>query len=101
MTTSNPFNIWLLHDDDPKERQRTMTDKKILFILKICISAGIFLILLGIYFHNFSTTIEEMGVNGIIISAVCIALGMILSLPTKMYLTFILVKRESENKHKP
>jgi hypothetical protein len=43
--------------------------------------------------------IEEIGVNGIMISAVCIALGMILSLPTKMYLTIILVKRESENKH--
>jgi hypothetical protein len=80
-----------------------VTDKKIMLILKTCISFGVFLILLGIYFHNFSTMIEEMGVNGIIISAVCIALGMILSLPTKMYLTFVLVKRESENspKHKP
>jgi hypothetical protein len=78
-----------------------MTDKKIMLILKICISVGIVLILLGVYFHNFSPTIEELGVNGIIISAVCIALGMILSLPTKMYLTFILVKRESENKQKP
>jgi hypothetical protein len=77
-----------------------VTDKKIMLILKVCISIGIFLILLGIYFHNFSPMIEKMGVNGIIISAVCIALGMILSLPTKMYLTFILVKRESENKHK-
>jgi len=77
-----------------------VTDKKIMLILKVCIAIGIFLILLGIYFHNFSPMIEEMGVNGIIISAVCIAVGMILSLPTKMYLTFILVKRESENKHK-
>jgi hypothetical protein len=78
-----------------------VTDKKLMLILKICIIIGIFLILLGIYFHNFSETIDEMGVNGIIISAVCIALGMILSLPTKMYLTFILVKRESEKKQKP
>jgi nitrate reductase gamma subunit len=101
MTTSIPFNIWLLHDDDTKERQRTMTDKTIMLILKVCISVGIVLILLGIYFHNFSPTIEEMGVNGIIISAVCIAIGMILSLPTKMYLTFLLVKRESDNKQKP
>jgi nitrate reductase gamma subunit len=83
-----------------KEVQRTMTDKTIMLILKVCISVGILLILLGIYFHNFSQTIEEMGVNGIIISAVCIAIGMILSLPTKMYLTFLLVKRESDNKHK-
>lgn len=77
-----------------------MTDKKLMLILKICITLGILLILLGVYFHNFSETIDEMGVNGIIISAVCIAIGMILSLPTKMYLTFILVKRESEKKHK-
>ena len=69
-----------------------------MLILKACITIGILLILLGIYFHNFSPMIDEMGVNGIVISAVCIALGMILSLPTKMYLTFILVKRESEKK---
>ena len=75
-----------------------MTDKKILLILKICITIGILLILLGIYLHNFSDMIEAMGVNGIIISAMCIALGMILSLPTKMYLTFILVKQESDKK---
>lgn len=77
-----------------------MTDYKIMLILKTCITIGILLILLGIYFHNFSHMIENMGVNGIIISAVCIAFGMILSLPTKMYLTFILVKHESEKNHK-
>ncbi|MGH1382714.1 MAG: hypothetical protein ACRAU9_17360 [Shewanella xiamenensis] len=36
-------------------------------------------------------TVEAMGVKGIIISAVCVAVGMALSLPTKMYLTFLLV----------
>ncbi|MFB2726819.1 hypothetical protein ACE02H_05060 [Shewanella mangrovisoli] len=40
-------------------------------------------------------TVEAMGVKGIIISAVCVAVGMALSLPTKMYLTFLLVKREA------
>lgn len=39
---------------------------------------------------------ESLGVTGIIISAVCIALGLIFSLPTKMYLTFLLVKREAD-----
>ena len=73
-----------------------MTDNKLILILKCCVISGIGLILLGIYFHNFSETVEDMGVNGIIISAVCVAFGMALSLPTKMYLTFILVKRESE-----
>ena len=71
-----------------------------MLILKTCITIGILLILLGVYLHNFSEMIEAMGVKGIIISAMCIALGMILSLPTKMYLTFILVKRESDKKQK-
>ncbi|MCG9731508.1 hypothetical protein L1D44_17075 [Shewanella sp. Isolate13] len=73
-----------------------MTDQKLILILKICISIGICLILLGIYLHNFNETVEAMGVQGIIISAVCVAFGMVLSLPTKMYLTFILVKREAD-----
>ncbi|MFT5790477.1 MAG: hypothetical protein ACI8SJ_002606 [Shewanella sp.] len=73
-----------------------MTDSKLILLLKTCITMGLILILLGIYFHNFSDTIEAMGVTGIIISAMCIALGMVLSLPTKMYLTFLLVKHEAD-----
>jgi hypothetical protein len=57
---------------------------------------GVCLILLGVYFHLFNQTIEQMGVNGIIISAACVAIGMALSLPTKMFLTFVLMKREIE-----
>ena len=76
-----------------------MTDDKLILILKTCITVGVCLILLGIYLHNFSDMIEAMGVIGIIISAMCVAFGMTLSLPTKMYLTFILVTRETE-KHK-
>ena len=60
------------------------------------ITIGLCLLLLGIYFHNFSEYMESLGVTGIIISAVCIALGLIFSLPTKMYLTFLLVKREAD-----
>ncbi|QFU24154.1 hypothetical protein FM038_019710 [Shewanella eurypsychrophilus] len=73
-----------------------MTDDKLVLILKCSICVGICLISLGIYLHNFSEMMEEMGVTGIIISAVCVAFGMALSLPTKMYLTFILVQREVE-----
>ena len=78
-----------------------MNDEKLIKLLKISISIGISLLLLGVYFHNFSDYIHRLGVQGIIISAVCIAFGLIFSLPTKMYLTFLLVKRESEqvNKH--
>lgn len=55
---------------------------------------GIALILLGVYFHMFNQTIENMGVTGILISACLVAVGMIMSLPTKMFLTILLVKRE-------
>ncbi len=75
---------------------RVVTNEKLILTLKICISVGICLIALGIYLHNFNETIEAMGVQGIIISAMCVAFGMALSLPTKMYLTFLLVKRETE-----
>ncbi len=76
-----------------------VTDKKLILVLKSCITVGIGLILLGIYLHNFNDTVEGMGVTGIIISAMCVAFGMALSLPTKMYLTFILVKREADKHH--
>ncbi|WP_100642857.1 hypothetical protein [Alteromonas facilis] len=73
-----------------------MNDATLLKVLKTIMAIGICLILLGVYFHNFSETIESMGITGIIISAVCVAVGMAMSLPTKMYLTFIWVKHESE-----
>jgi len=73
-----------------------VTNKKLILILNTSIITGICLILLGIYLHNFNETIEAMGVQGIIISAMCVAFGMVLSLPTKMYLTFLLVKREEK-----
>lgn len=73
-----------------------MKEDILIRLLKTSIAIGLVLILLGIYLHNFSEYMESLGVTGIIISAVCIAFGMIFSLPTKMYLTFILVKRETE-----
>jgi hypothetical protein len=75
-----------------------MAEETLIKWLKTSIAFGLFLLVLGIYLHNFSRTIESMGVAGIIISAVCIAIGLIFSLPTKMYLTFLLVKREAERK---
>lgn len=73
-----------------------MSDKTLLRVLKTIMTIGIVLILLGVYLHNFSETMEEMGVTGIVISACCVAIGMIMSLPTKMYLTFIWVKHEAD-----
>lgn len=74
-----------------------MSEERLITLLKTSIVIGLCLLLLGIYLHNFSEYMESLGVTGIIISALCIALGLVFSLPTKMYLTFLLVKRESEN----
>ena len=57
---------------------------------------GILLILTGVYLHMYEPRIEAMGVTGIVISAAFVAFGMILSLPTKMFITFLLVKREAD-----
>jgi len=73
-----------------------MPEQTLIKLLKISIGIGLSLLLLGIYLHNFSAYMESLGVTGIIISALCIAFGLIFSLPTKMYLTFLLVKREAD-----
>lgn len=75
-----------------------MSDASIVKLLKIVMAIGLTLVGLGIYFHIYNQAIEDMGVTGIIISACCVAIGMAMSLPTKMYLTFVLVKREQEQK---
>ena len=75
-----------------------MTDKKLIRILKVFIVIGISLILFGHYLLSYTDFTQQHGVTGIMISAGCIALGFACSLPTKMYLTFVLVKRESEQK---
>lgn len=74
----------------------TMSEQRLIQLLKTSIGIGLSLLVLGIYLHNFNDYMESLGVTGIIISAICIAFGLIFSLPTKMYLTFILVKREAD-----
>lgn len=73
-----------------------MLDKNIMRLLKCLMTTGILLIILGIYFHFYNGTIEEMGIKGIIISAGFLAVGMIISIPSKMLITFLLVNREIE-----
>lgn len=75
-----------------------MSEAGLIKLLKICIVIGLLLIALGIYFHFFSDWTAQLGVTGIIISAACIAIGLIFSLPTKMFLTVLLMKREEESK---
>ena len=74
-----------------------MTDKKVIRLLKILMVIGFTLIILGVYLH-YSDYTKPMGVNGILLSAGCVAIGMVLSLPTKMYLTFVFMNRENDKK---
>ena len=77
-----------------------MSESALIKLLKIVIVVGLCLLLLGHYFISYANLPQSMGVTGMIISAGCIAIGLILSLPTKMYLTFLLVKRENDKRSK-
>lgn len=59
---------------------------------------GIALIILGHYLWVGMDLPQTMGVPGIILVAACCAVGLILSLPTKIYLTLLLMQHESELK---
>lgn len=69
-----------------------------MLILKLVMLTGITLIGIGVYCHLFSQTIHEMGVKGMIISGGFVAVGMALSLPTKMFLTFVWVEHENQQR---
>jgi hypothetical protein len=75
-----------------------MNEKVLMRVLKIVIVFGLCLIGLGYYLINVVNLPETMGVTGMMIGGGCYALGLILSLPTKMYLTFIWVRAEQEKK---
>ncbi|MGX1113576.1 polyferredoxin [Pseudoalteromonas sp. MBR-15] len=73
-----------------------MTEKNIIRTLKVFIILGICLIILGHSLLASNYLDESLGVHGIMISAACIAVGVLFSLPTKIYLTILLMKLESE-----
>ncbi|WP_249122442.1 hypothetical protein [Pseudoalteromonas sp. A22] len=64
-----------------------------LWPLHILIVAGLILIFIG---HTMLTSdwLNDLGPSGFIIGASCVALGLICSLPTKIYLTILLMRRE-------
>ncbi|MDX1536950.1 hypothetical protein [Arsukibacterium sp.] len=69
-----------------------------LFWLKLMMLLGIALIILGHFLWKGLNLPQTMGVPGIILVAACCAVGLILSLPTKIYLTLLLMQHESEAK---
>ena len=75
-----------------------MTEETLIKILNGSIILGLCLFALGGYLHLFSEKMHELGATGIEISAACIAFGFIFSLPTKIYLTILLMRREADLK---
>lgn len=68
-----------------------------LWPLHLVIIVGLVLIFTG---HTILTTewLKQLGTNGFILGAGCIAVGLICSLPTKIYLTILLMQREKPKK---
>jgi hypothetical protein len=79
----------------PSQSASRVVKEPLLFWLKLLMLTGIALILFGHYLWVGLQLPERMGVPGIIIVAGCCAFGLILSLPTKIYLTLLLMQRES------
>jgi hypothetical protein len=62
-------------------------------LLKVFIVIGLLLIVTG-HFIISKEWLAHLGPLGFIIGAACVAIGLICSLPTKIYLTILLMKRE-------
>ena len=72
----------------------TMSQTMIIRLLKTTIMLGLCLIVTGhtLIVSNYFTV--EHGIKGIITATACIAVGVLLSLPTKIYLTVLLMEAE-------
>ena len=68
----------------------------LLTILKLVILCGILLIVAGHSLLVVDSFRDYFGVYSFMIGAICIALGLIMSLPTKIYLTILLMQNEGQ-----
>lgn len=75
-----------------------MSNKMLVKLLKIIMLLGFSIFMFGHYLWLFANLPDKMGVTGIIIVAACCASGLILSLPTKIYLTMLLMQWEENAK---
>jgi len=71
-----------------------MSQILIIKLLKTSIVLGLCLIITGHTLIVSSYFTHQHGITGIIIAAACIAVGVLLSLPTKIYLTILLMDAE-------
>lgn len=67
-------------------------------LLKWVMVIGILLFLGGHYVVSYSGLPEAWGIKGLALGAFMMATGLAMSLPTKMYLTFIFVKKENKRR---
>ncbi|WP_462157429.1 hypothetical protein [Pseudoalteromonas sp. GB56] len=67
-----------------------------LTLLKLVIVCGILLIIAGHSMLVVDSFRNYFGVHSFMIGAMCIALGLIMSLPTKIYLTILLMQNEGK-----
>lgn len=79
----------------------TVKNKQLIRILQGAMILGISLILLGHYLISYAHLPERWGIKGIILCTMCIAFGIVLSLPTKIYLTILLMAHEKEQDETP
>lgn len=75
-------------------------NKSALRIMKVVMVLGLSLFLLGHYLLTYTSVPETYGIKGLVFSGGLMAVGLIMSLPTKMYLTFVWVKNENDRKLK-
>lgn len=75
-------------------------NKSAIKIMKIVMVLGLCLFLLGHYLLTYTSVPETYGIKGLAFSGGLMAVGLIMSLPTKMYLTFVWVKSENDKKIK-
>ena len=68
--------------------------------MKVIMVLGLCFIILGHYLLTYTSVPETHGIKGLVFSGGLMAIGLIMSLPTKMYLTFVWVKGENDRKEK-
>ena len=73
-----------------------MSEESIVRLMKALIYAGLVLVIVAISLAVFGELHVSMGVQGVMIVAGVAGTGLLLLLPAKIFLTFLLMKREQD-----
>ena len=77
-----------------------MNESKIQIIMYLLMGIGAALVLTGVSLIVFTDIYLDKGVDGVLTIAVTIAAGLFLLLPTKIYLTLQLMRKNDEQRRK-